>query len=101
MLHRVHDHAGEVEDQLGARTFAIIEQYLCGDLEAVLALVGEDDAELLPIVIEILTGALLRLVSMDERARQVDARLDERVSGWREAVKRRHLRDLGACHRGW
>jgi hypothetical protein len=39
----------------GARAFAVIQQYLCGDLEAVLALVGDDDAELLPIVVEILT----------------------------------------------
>jgi hypothetical protein len=69
----------EVEDLLRARSFAIIQQYLRGDLEAVLVLVGEDDAELLPTVVEILVGALLRLVSADE----LGGRL---MLGWMSAV---------------
>jgi hypothetical protein len=40
------------------------------------ALVGEDDAELLPLTLEILVGALLRLVSREELERQVTAWLD-------------------------
>jgi hypothetical protein len=53
---------------------------LRNDLDGVLALVGDDDAELLPIVVEILTGALLRLVGPDELERQVTAWLDERAA---------------------
>jgi len=60
------------------RSFAIIQQYLLGDLEALNALVGDDADELLPMLVEILTGALLRLVGPDELSRQVDQWLDER-----------------------
>jgi hypothetical protein len=66
----VHWHTGSA--------FAIIQAYLRGDLEGIAALVGDDDAELLPMLVEILVGALLRLVGPDELARQVDAWLDER-----------------------
>jgi hypothetical protein len=51
---------------------------LRGDLEGIAALVGDDDVKLLPMLVEILTGALLRLVGPDEVERQVDAWLDER-----------------------
>ena len=54
-----------------------IAAYLRNHLDSVLALVGENDAELLPITVEILVGALLKLVSADELSRQVDAWLDE------------------------
>jgi hypothetical protein len=68
----------EVEDQLRARAFAIVAAYLRNDLDGVLALVGDDGAELLPIVVELLTGGFLRLVSADELERQVDQWLDAR-----------------------
>jgi hypothetical protein len=69
----------EVRDELSVRAFALIAAYLRGDLEALDALVDDDDAgELLVTVTEILTGALLRLVGPDELQRQVDAWLDER-----------------------
>ena len=55
-----------------------VAAYLWNDLDGVLALVGDDDAEFLPIVVEILVAALLPLVGPDALARQVDARLIER-----------------------
>ena len=59
--------------------FAIIQAYLRGDLEALDALVDDDDAgELLVMVTEVLTGALLKLVGPEELDRQVTAWLDER-----------------------
>jgi hypothetical protein len=68
----------EVRDELSVRAFALIAAYLRGDLEALDALVDDDDAgELLVQVTEILTGALLRLIGPDELSRQVDAWLDE------------------------
>jgi hypothetical protein len=69
----------EVADELRARSFAVIAAYLRGDLDGVLILVGDDDAELLPITVEILVGALLRLVGRDEIERQVQEWLDERA----------------------
>jgi hypothetical protein len=69
----------EIDDDLRGRAFALIASYLHGDLEAPDALVDDDDAgELLVLVTEVLTGALLRLVSVDELTRQVDQWLDER-----------------------
>jgi hypothetical protein len=63
------------------RAFALISAYLRGDLEALDALVDDDDVgELLVMVTEILTGALLRLVTPEELARQVDGWLDERAA---------------------
>ncbi|HEY6688901.1 MAG TPA: hypothetical protein VI094_22145 [Propionibacteriaceae bacterium] len=70
----------DVEDQLRSHAFAIVAAYLRNDLDGVLALVGDDDAELLPIVVEILTGALLQLVGPDELERQVTAWLGERAA---------------------
>jgi hypothetical protein len=71
----------EVRDELRVRGFALIAAYLRGDLEALDALVDDDDAgELLVVVTEILINALLKLVSVDELQRQVDAWLDERRS---------------------
>lgn len=43
-------------------------------------LVGDDDVELLPMLVEILTGALLKLVGPDELSRQVDQWRDERTA---------------------
>ena len=63
--------------------FAIIQAYLRGDLEGIAALLGDDDAELLPMLVEILVGALLRLVGPDELARQVDGWMSG-ASGWRD-----------------
>jgi hypothetical protein len=51
---------------------------LCGDLEGIAALVGDDDVERLPMLVEILTGALLRLVGPEEVERQVNEWLDAR-----------------------
>jgi hypothetical protein len=52
---------------------------LRGDLEALDALVDDDDAgELLVMVTEVPVGALVRLVGPDELERQVTAWLDER-----------------------
>jgi hypothetical protein len=71
----------EVRQELSVRAFALIAAYLRGDLGALDALVDDDDAgELLVVVTEILTGALLKLVGMDELQRQVDAWLDERAA---------------------
>jgi hypothetical protein len=71
----------EVRDELTVRAFALIAAYLRGDLEALDALVDDDDAgELLVATTEILVGALLRLVGPDELERQVDAWLDERAA---------------------
>jgi hypothetical protein len=65
----------DVEDQLRARSFAIIQAHLPGDLEALGALVNDDDAgELLVMVTEVLTGALVRLVGPDELDEWLDAR---------------------------
>jgi hypothetical protein len=58
--------------------FAIIQAYLRGDLEGIAALVGDDDVELLPMLTELLVGALLQLVGSDELEREVNAWLDER-----------------------
>jgi hypothetical protein len=38
----------------------------------------DDDTELIPVLMEILVGALLKLVSVEELSRQVDQWLDER-----------------------
>jgi hypothetical protein len=71
----------EVREELSVRAFALIAAYLRGDLEALDVLVDDDDAgELLVMVTEILTNALLKLVSVDELSRQVDAWLDERAA---------------------
>jgi hypothetical protein len=43
-------------------------------------LAGDDDVELLPMLVEILTGALLRLVGADEVRRQIDEWLDVRAA---------------------
>jgi len=69
----------EVRDELTVRALALVAVYFRGDLEALDALVDDNDAgELLVTVTEVLTGALLRLVGPDELERQVDAWLDER-----------------------
>jgi hypothetical protein len=69
----------EVRDELSVRAFALIKAYLAGDLEALDVLVDDDDAgELLVMVTEILTGALLKLVGPDELERQVTEWLDTR-----------------------
>jgi hypothetical protein len=71
----------EVRDELTVRAFALVQAYLRGDLQALDALVDDDDAsELLVMVTEILTGALLRLVGPDELERQVTDWLDERAA---------------------
>jgi hypothetical protein len=71
----------EVRDELQTRAFALIAAYLRGDLEALDALVDDDDAgELLVMVTEVLVNALLRLVGPDELQRQVDQWLDERAA---------------------
>jgi hypothetical protein len=69
----------EVRNELTVRAFALIAAYLRGDLGALDALVDDDDAgELLVMVTEVLVGALLKLVSAEELERQVTAWLDER-----------------------
>jgi hypothetical protein len=68
----------KVADELRARSFAVIAAYLRGDLDGVLALVGDDDVELLPITVEILTVALTKLISREEISRQIDEWLEER-----------------------
>lgn len=57
--------------------FALIKVFLASDLVALDALV-DDDTELIPVLMEILVGALLKLVSVEELSRQVDQWLDER-----------------------
>jgi hypothetical protein len=53
-----------IADDLRGRAFAIVRAYPRGDLEALDARVDDDDAgELLVMVTEVLTGALLKLVS--------------------------------------
>jgi hypothetical protein len=69
-----------VEDHLRSRAFAIIQAYLRGDLEGIAALVGDAYMKLLPMVTEILVGALPRLVAPDELERQATAWLDERAA---------------------
>jgi hypothetical protein len=49
-----------------ARSFAIIQQFMLGDLEALNALVGDDANELLADDGRDLVTALLRLVSADQ-----------------------------------
>jgi hypothetical protein len=49
-----------------ARSFAIIQQFMLGDLEALNALVGDDADELLADDGRDLVTALLRLVSADQ-----------------------------------
>jgi hypothetical protein len=49
-----------------------------GNPEGLISLTGDDADELLPMVIKILTEALLRLVSREEVERQLDKWLDER-----------------------
>jgi hypothetical protein len=71
----------EIRDELSVRGFALVAAYLRGDLEALDALVDDDDAgELLVMVTEILTGALLKLVGPDELSRQVDDWLEVRAA---------------------
>jgi hypothetical protein len=68
----------EVREELTARSFALIKAFLAGDLEALDALVDDDDTELIPMLMEILIGALARLVGVEEIERQVNLVLDER-----------------------
>ena len=71
----------EVVEELRTRAFALVAAYLRGDLEALDSLVDDDDAgELLVLVVEVLVGALLRLVGRDELERQIAAWLDERAA---------------------
>ncbi|HJY45540.1 MAG TPA: hypothetical protein VJ301_13025 [Propionibacteriaceae bacterium] len=67
----------EIREELTVRAFALIKVFLAGDLVALDALV-DDDTELIPVLMEILVGALLKLVSVEELSRQVDQWLDER-----------------------
>jgi hypothetical protein len=67
----------QIREELTVRTFALIKAFLAGDLVALDALV-DDDTELIPVLMEILVGALLKLVSVEELSRQVDQWLDER-----------------------
>lgn len=67
----------EIREELTVRAFALIKAFLAGDLVALEALV-DDDTELIPVLMEILVGALLKLVSVEELSRQVDQWLDER-----------------------
>jgi hypothetical protein len=67
----------EIREELTVRAFALIKAFLAGDLVALNALV-DDDTELIPVLMEILVGALLKLVSVEELSRQVDQWLDER-----------------------
>jgi hypothetical protein len=67
----------EIREELTVRVFALIKAFLAGDLVALDALV-DDDTELIPVLMEILVGALLKLVSVEELSRQVDQWLDER-----------------------
>jgi hypothetical protein len=67
----------EIREELTVRAFALIKAFLAGDLVALDALV-DDDTELIPVLMEILVGALLKLVSVEELSRQVDQWLDER-----------------------
>ena len=54
------------------RAHAIIRCWLAADVEGLMALVGEDADELLPMVVSVLGGALLQLVSREEVERQLD-----------------------------
>lgn len=67
----------EIREELTVRAFALIKAFLAGDLVALDALV-DDHTELIPVLMEILVGALLKLVSVEELSRQVDQWLDER-----------------------
>ena len=68
----------EVRDELQVRAFAVVKAYLQGALDA---LVDDDDCgELIVLVTEVLTGALLKLVGPDELERQVNAWLDQRAA---------------------
>jgi hypothetical protein len=67
----------QIREELTVRAFALIKAFLAGDLVALDALV-DDDTELIPVLMEILVGALLKLVSVEELSRQVDQWLDER-----------------------
>jgi ADP-ribosylglycohydrolase len=67
----------EIREELTVRAFALIKAFLAGDLVALDALV-DDDTELILVLMEILVGALLKLVSVEELSRQVDQWLDER-----------------------
>src|SRR5687767_7264015 len=58
----------EIREELTVRAFALIKAFLAGDLVALDALV-DDDTELIPVLMEILVGALLKLVSVEELSR--------------------------------
>ena len=60
------------------RAFALIAAYLRGHLEALDALVDDDDAGELLVMVTEMTGALLKLVGPEELSRQVEGWLDER-----------------------
>ena len=60
----------EVREELTVRAFALIAAYLRGDLQALDALVDDDDAgELLVAVVEILMGAFAAAGWLDELTR--------------------------------
>lgn len=71
----------QIREELTVGAFALIKAFLAGDLVALDALV-DDDTELIPVLMEILVGALLKPVSVEELSRQVDQWLDERRPGW-------------------
>ena len=62
----------EVAEDFRVPAHAIVRAWLRGDVEGLVSLTGDDADELLPMVTQVLTEALLRLVSREEVGRQLD-----------------------------
>jgi hypothetical protein len=71
----------EVERDLRVRAHAIIRSWLRGDLEGLVSLTGDDADELLPMVTQVLTDALLQLVPRAEVEQQLDSWFERRLAG--------------------
>jgi hypothetical protein len=76
-----HDHASRVEDQFRVRTHAIIRSWRRGDIEGLVSLTGDGADELLPMVTQVLTEALLKLVTREEIERQLDEWFSKLLAG--------------------
>jgi hypothetical protein len=71
----------EVFHDLQSRAHGIVLAWLRADVEGLVALVGDDADELLPMVTKILCEALLQLVPREEVERQLDEWFAKRLAG--------------------
>jgi hypothetical protein len=71
----------EVLEDFRLRAHAIVRCWLRGDVEGLISLTGDDSDELLPMVCQVLVGALLQLVTREDLEEQLDAWFASRLAG--------------------